>query len=133
MLPPVVGRQKSGRRGPDRILPSYTGFQYLRSRYYDPSTEQFLSVDPAINRTRQAYAYALNNPVNLADPSGLAPWDQAVRKVKSVANQAAQGVNAFDNQLHKVLLVPPYAAYCLTGSASPLHCRTLPLGWRPPS
>lgn len=49
--------------------------QYLRARYYDPSTGQFLSRDGAgggagnplsLNR----YAYGLNDPLALSDPSG---------------------------------------------------------------
>lgn len=29
----------------------------LRARYYDPSTGQFLSRDPAVAMTRESYAY----------------------------------------------------------------------------
>jgi len=50
---------------------SDTGLVYLRNRVYDPSTAQFLSVDPAASVTRAPYNYALDNPVNYADPSGL--------------------------------------------------------------
>ena len=39
-------------------------------RYYDPTTAQFLSVDPMVEATRQAYVYAGNDPVNYVDPSG---------------------------------------------------------------
>jgi RHS repeat-associated protein len=35
-----------------------TGLVYLRARDYDPSTGQFLSVDPAVSSTQQPYAYA---------------------------------------------------------------------------
>ena len=41
-------------------------------RYYDPATDQFLSVDPAIAKTGQPYAFAGNNPLNATDPLGLA-------------------------------------------------------------
>lgn len=50
---------------------SETGFQYLRSRYYDPATGQFISRDPAIQVSGVAYGYAAGNPVNATDPSGL--------------------------------------------------------------
>jgi RHS repeat-associated protein len=53
----------------------HTGLQYLRARYYDPTTGQFLTRDPIADLTRQPYAYAANNPVNYIDPLGLAPWD----------------------------------------------------------
>ncbi|MFT4284255.1 MAG: RHS repeat-associated core domain-containing protein [Protaetiibacter sp.] len=48
-----------------------TGFVYLRARDYDPGTGQFIQVDPAVDETRQPYAYAGNNPLQFADPTGL--------------------------------------------------------------
>jgi RHS repeat-associated protein len=50
---------------------SDTGLIYMRAREYDPATAQFLTVDPASSLTRAPYTYALDNPVNYADPSGL--------------------------------------------------------------
>jgi RHS repeat-associated protein len=50
-----------------------SGLLYLRARYYDPSTQQFLTVDPLVAQTEQAYAYVAGNPTNLTDPSGLQP------------------------------------------------------------
>ena len=35
-----------------------TGFYYLRARYYDPATQQFLTRDPLVAATEQAYNYA---------------------------------------------------------------------------
>jgi len=49
-----------------------TGFVYLRARYYDPATGQFLSRDPLVALTGSAYAYVDGNPLNGTDPSGLA-------------------------------------------------------------
>ncbi len=48
-----------------------TGYTYLRARYYDPTTAQFFTRDPANATTRSAYAYANNNPLNATDPTGL--------------------------------------------------------------
>jgi RHS repeat-associated protein len=48
-----------------------TGLQYLRARFYDPGTGQFLSRDPLADLTRQPYSYALDSPLNWIDPSGL--------------------------------------------------------------
>jgi RHS repeat-associated protein len=51
-----------------------TGLQYLHARYYDPLLGRFLSPDtwdpmlPGVDINR--YAYALNDPVNMSDPSG---------------------------------------------------------------
>ncbi|HEY5709637.1 MAG TPA: RHS repeat-associated core domain-containing protein [Solirubrobacterales bacterium] len=49
-----------------------TGLIYLRARVYDPVTAQFLSVDPLVMQTGEAYSYAGDDPVNRGDPSGLA-------------------------------------------------------------
>ncbi len=50
---------------------SDTGLIYLRNRVYDPTTAQFLPVDPAVSITREPYAYGGDNPVNRRDPDGL--------------------------------------------------------------
>ncbi len=47
------------------------GFQYLRNRYYDTASGQFISRDPVEEQTRQTYSFANNDPVNQADPTGL--------------------------------------------------------------
>jgi RHS repeat-associated protein len=48
-----------------------TGLIYLQARYYDPSTAQFLTIDPALATTAQPYAYVGDNPLNSIDPTGL--------------------------------------------------------------
>ncbi len=50
---------------------SDTGLVYLRARVYDPATAQFLTVDPAVEATRQRYSYAEDNPLTFTDPSGM--------------------------------------------------------------
>jgi hypothetical protein len=40
-------------------------------RYYDPSTDQFLSVDPDLAATGQPYALTDDDPLNKTDPLGL--------------------------------------------------------------
>jgi RHS repeat-associated protein len=47
-----------------------TGILYLINRYYDPTTGQFTSVDPAVSETSQPYAYASGDPVANTDPTG---------------------------------------------------------------
>jgi len=49
---------------------SDTGLIYLRARYYDPVTGQFMSIDPDVEATQSPYGYAIDNPVNESDPSG---------------------------------------------------------------
>jgi RHS repeat-associated protein len=52
---------------------SDTGLIYLRARYYDPSTGQFLTRDPAAALTQDPYNYAADDPTTNTDPSGLRP------------------------------------------------------------
>lgn len=47
-----------------------TGLVYLVHRYYDPATEQFLSVDPLVDQTGTPYAFVNGDPVNETDPNG---------------------------------------------------------------
>jgi RHS repeat-associated protein len=49
------------------------GLLYLIDRYYDPSTDQFLSVDPFVTQTGQPYAFTGNDPLNATDPDGTGP------------------------------------------------------------
>jgi len=43
---------------------------YLRARYYDPTTGQFLSRDPLLVFTRASYGFTADNPTNRSDPTG---------------------------------------------------------------
>jgi len=47
-----------------------TGLIYLRARYYDPATGQFLTRDPAVATTHEPYVYAGDSPTNATDPTG---------------------------------------------------------------
>jgi RHS repeat-associated protein len=72
---------------------SESGFLYLRARYYDPQTAQFISRDPEVSRTREPYQYVSGDPLNSRDLSGLdcgwlSPWDC----VTSIASTVAAGV-----------------------------------------
>jgi RHS repeat-associated protein len=49
------------------------GLLDMRNRTYDPTLGQFLSRDPLEATTGDAYNYAANNPIDLTDPTGLAP------------------------------------------------------------
>jgi RHS repeat-associated protein len=46
-----------------------SGYYYLRARYYDPKTAQFITRDP-VSPATQPYAYTADNPANNIDPSG---------------------------------------------------------------
>jgi uncharacterized protein RhaS with RHS repeats len=70
-----VLRARRGRaRCPSRSGSSRCARRCSVHRYYDPSTGQFFAVDPDVTQTGQPYGYAEDNPVNLIDPSGDAPW-----------------------------------------------------------
>lgn len=47
-----------------------SGLQYLRARFYDPATAQFMTVDPLVEGTRGPYFYAGGNPLSYYDPIG---------------------------------------------------------------
>jgi RHS repeat-associated protein len=48
-----------------------TGEIYLIHRYYDPATDQFLSIDPDVATTGQPYVFTNDDPLNLEDALGL--------------------------------------------------------------
>jgi RHS repeat-associated protein len=59
---------------PLRFAGEYTdtesGLVYLRGRYFEPGTGQFLTRDPLEDVTRAPYGYAQENPLNLVDHTG---------------------------------------------------------------
>jgi RHS repeat-associated protein len=59
-----------------------TNLNYLNNRYHDPTTGTFLSVDPLVAQTGQAYVYGAANPVTFTDPTGLEPgsWNNTSRE-----------------------------------------------------
>jgi RHS repeat-associated protein len=57
-------------------LDAESGLYYLRARYYDPATAQFLTRDPAVATTMSPYGYAAGNPLSHSDPSGMIGRDR---------------------------------------------------------
>jgi hypothetical protein len=57
--------------------------QSIINRYYDPSTDQFLSIDSDVAQTDQPYVFTSDNPLNAEDPLGTnasfsgSAWDIA--------------------------------------------------------
>ena len=47
-----------------------TGLISLGAREYDPNTAQFMSTDPLMENTGEAYSYGRDNPENNSDPTG---------------------------------------------------------------
>jgi RHS repeat-associated protein len=71
----------------------FAGETWLRARLYEPDTRSFLQPDPlpAVPGTASAsnpYHYAANNPIGLADPSGLRPvTDHELRELRDKMGQ----------------------------------------------
>jgi RHS repeat-associated protein len=92
-----------------------TGLIYLRARSYDPSTAQFLSVDPLLEATHEPYVYAGDDPLQYKDRSGLGieeifeetgipcPWcssaEGAAEALEGAYHAAQHGVEWVNSQL----------------------------------
>ncbi|HET8814414.1 MAG TPA: RHS repeat-associated core domain-containing protein [Solirubrobacterales bacterium] len=94
---------------------SASGLQYLRARFYDPATGQFMSRDPIASLTRAPYTYAGDNPVNMVDPSGMCgidpgDWLENINPIseENCAYQAAEELkDATGIDLPGILSSPP--------------------------
>jgi RHS repeat-associated protein len=65
------------------------GLIYFIHRVYDPTTGQFLTIDPEFDTTLQAYSYAGGDPMNGWDPTGLGiGWNTVTNVVHSVVHVA---------------------------------------------
>ena len=64
-----------------------TGLIYMRARWYDPQSGQFISVDPAVAQPHAPYVYANDEPLNGIDPLGLWSWNP-FSDIGEVANAA---------------------------------------------
>jgi hypothetical protein len=88
----------------------------MRAREYDPSTGQFMSVDPLVSATHEPYVYAGDNPLNYRDRSGLGieeifeggsgipcPWCSAAEGVaealEGAYHEAQHGVEWLNSQV----------------------------------
>ena len=71
--PPCIARAISANHFlyDSQYLDTVSGLYYLRARWYDPATGQFISVDALVGITDQPYEYAGSDPVNLTDLLGL--------------------------------------------------------------
>ena len=72
-------------------LDSETGLYYLLSRYYDSITHRFINSDNQMSKTGQLggynlFAYCVNNPINISDPTGQWPdWGAIIGGVITAA------------------------------------------------
>ena len=82
-----------------------TGFYYLQSRYYDPTTGRFISADVLLSTGQgvlghNAYAYCLGNPVNMVDDGGTAARDVAL-----VSERGGVGFTPSPRHIPKVIVL----------------------------
>src|SRR6185437_1353777 len=75
---------------------SVTGLDYAVNRYYNSVSGRFLTPDPYGKSSRvtspssfNRYAYALDDPINSTDPSGLVDWPRIGKGIVRVAGGAA--------------------------------------------
>jgi len=71
-----------------------TGLIYMRARWYDPATGQFISRDPRVSESGQPYAYANNSPHNFTDPTGEIAWLAGAAVVLGVIELGSAVVDA---------------------------------------
>ncbi len=83
------------------------------NRYYDPVTDQFLSVDPAVGITGTPYAFTGGDPVNGIDPMGL--W--SLNPLSDIA-EAASDAGHFVAKHHQVIEQVATIAGAVVGSAA---------------
>ena len=72
-----------------------TGFYYLQSRYYDPTTGRFVSADVMLSTGQgvlghNCYAYCLGNPVSLVDTLGQRP----AKGMNNPDDEDTEGINS---------------------------------------
>ena len=74
-----------------------TGLIYLINRYYDPTTDQFLSIDPAVAQTDQPYVFTNDDPLNAEDPSGLSGARFAEENILQYGKRVSGGLRGGKN------------------------------------
>jgi hypothetical protein len=66
----------------------------MRHRWYDPTSQRFISRDPiGLSGGENLYSYARNSPADLVDPSGLIAW-MAVLSAAATGGLTSVGVGA---------------------------------------
>ncbi|MYV97268.1 RHS repeat-associated core domain-containing protein [Streptomyces sp. SID3343] len=104
------------------------GLYKTGARYYDPTVGRFTQPDPAGHETN-AYAYAVGDPINGADPTGTSACSNSFVKAargalcasdsrKKKINKGAQGVAAGAGVCAVVAGPTPVGAVCAAVGAS---------------
>ncbi len=116
------------------VMAEPNGLYYMRARYYDPTVGRFISEDPLgfgggdVN----LYAYVMNNPISLIDPSGLSDVGISSYEGHEYSLTQARGISYdlqgelyIDGNRVKITLgmIPPPGLGGLTGAVEGTACR----------
>ena len=118
-----------GQKNPLRYRGYYydaeTGFYYVSSRYYDPEIGRFINADGYISTgngvlEKNMYAYCLNNPVNMFDPSGEIAITTLILIGSIVAGVAVSSYTAYTS--HKYTGAVDWGNTILSGLSTFAFC-----------
>lgn len=89
--------------------PSTPSAECSINRYYTPTTDQFLSVDPDLAETGQPYAFADDDPTNTIDPDGLCSifgscWSEAAHDVAHAATDVGHYVASHKKAIAEIAI-----------------------------
>jgi RHS repeat-associated protein len=79
-----------------------TGNYYYGARYYNPKWITWLSVDPLVEQTMDAYGYCYQNPLIYIDPDGASPISVLLKQMLKVG--AKKGLKEFGERQIKARL-----------------------------
>jgi uncharacterized protein RhaS with RHS repeats len=102
------------------------------NRYYDPTTDQFLSIDPDVADTDEPYLYTGDDPLNSSDPLGLLPSTGGVETDAQVAavakalaaakaSSAAAAAKAKEGLATKIIMVLNNDNFSTSGTAAGVY------------
>ena len=104
-----------------------TGLYYVSSRYYDPEIGRWINADGYISTgngvlEKNMFAYCLNNPVNMVDPSGEIAITTLILIGSIVAGVAVSGYTAYTS--HKYTGKVDWNNTILSGLSTFAFCYT---------
>ncbi|WP_150546756.1 RHS repeat-associated core domain-containing protein [Mesonia oceanica] len=97
-------------------LDEETGNYYYGARYYDPKWSVWLSVDPLVEQTMEAYTYVSNNPVRYTDPTGMSKndwykdksgtvvYDESIKDQSDLDKAGIEGTYLHEDKFNKKVL-----------------------------
>ncbi len=92
------------------------------NRYYDPSTDSFISVDPDVQQTDQPYAFVNDDPLNATDPSGLSGQEIINEAIPCTGNCTGESLVSVISDHWRGLAQIATIAVGLAGCATVVGC-----------